>query len=406
MVGDALGAGVEGWPTSEIRELAEEKWQSKFVQGFFPAVHMGTYVHAGEPGKYRPAINVEDGTKGDFVPSGPASNANVAEQCARHGMYTDDTNTCLALASSLVECGQINAQHAAKRYAEFWLDGDAVRGYPPSAKQVMKATLNGVAVEQTGLQPHFPFPGGSFANGGAMRISPLSIAYHDASPVVLRDAVSKAILGSHRHPEAIDFAVIQASMVQYALQVDAKEFDSTALLLKLKGVCETTEMASMVDAISKAIQSFTGEEDEVKIVQQVVGREKRPGSSFSFQIASVHMAPCVLWAVCVHYEDPRIAVQTAIDLGGDTDTTASLVGAVVGALHGEDWCEDWARELENGTRGKDYALKLAEELCFCRRLGASDQNSHALSKWQHIWTTFSRYFHSVLQIAAGAKYSR
>lgn len=59
-------------------------------------------------------------------------------------------------------------------------------------------------------------------------------------------------------------------------------------------------------------------------------------------------------------------MQTAIDLGGDTDTTASMVGAVVGALHGEGWCQDWAIELENGPRGKACALKLAEELCSCR----------------------------------------
>lgn len=371
MVGDALGAGVEGFPTSEIRSLAEQKWQSKFVQGFFPAVHMGSFVPAGELSTYRPAIKTKDG---NFVPVGPPSNESVARQCARYGMYTDDTNTCLALASSLVACGQIDAQHAAKCYADFWQNGDAVRGYPQSAKEVMQATLNGVAVERTGLQPYFPYPGGSFANGGAMRISPLSIAYHDASPEVLRDAVSKAILGSHRHPEAIDFAVIQASMVQYALNVDVAKFNSKALLVELAKVCQTREMASMVAAIADAIEKFSGEEDEIKIVERVVDRQKRPGSGFGFQIASVHMAPCVLWAVCVHYKEPRIAVQTAIDLGGDTDTTASMVGAVVGALHGEGWCQDWASELENGTRGRDYALKLAEELCLCRAWATAPEN--------------------------------
>jgi len=261
-----------------------------------------------------------------------------------------------------VECGMIDAGHAAKCYANFWRTGDDIRGYPPSAKQVMQATLDGVAVEDTGLQPHFPFPGGSFANGGAMRISPLGIAYRDASPLVLRDAVTKAILGSHRHPEAIDFAVIQASMVQYALKVDVAGFSSNSLLAELAKSCETEAMRSMVDATSDAIQKFSGEGDGIAIVQQIVEREKRPGSGFAFQIASVHMAPCVLWAVCVHYRDPRLAVQTAIDLGGDTDTTASMVGAVVGALHGEGWCQDWANELENGARGRDYALQLAEEL--------------------------------------------
>jgi len=49
----------------------------------------------------------------------------------------------------------------------------------------------------------------------------------------------------------------------------------------------------------------------------------------------------------------------AIDLGGDTDTTAAMVGAIVGALHGEEWCADWAEEIENGPHGKDWALSLS-----------------------------------------------
>ena len=34
-----------------------------------------------------------------------------------------------------------------------------------------------------------------------------------------------------------------------------------------------------------------------------------------------------------------------------------------GALHGEgEWCAAWAKRLENGPRGRDYALGLAESL--------------------------------------------
>ena len=82
-----------------------------------------------------------------------------------------------------------------------------------------------------------------------------------------------------------------------------------------------------------------------------------------FQIASVHMAPCVLWCACRHAADPRRAIQAAIALGGDTDTTAAMVGAIVGALHGEgEWCAHWASQLENGERGRDFALGLGSAL--------------------------------------------
>ena len=60
MVGDALGAGVEGWRADEIEKLCQERWQSSFVEGYFPAVHMATHVSAGEPGQYREARWMEN----------------------------------------------------------------------------------------------------------------------------------------------------------------------------------------------------------------------------------------------------------------------------------------------------------------------------------------------------------
>lgn len=224
--------------------------------------------------------------------------------------------------------------------------------------------LDGVPIEETGLPPHFPFEGGSFANGGAMRISFLAIAYRKAEAAVLRKAVRLAILSSHRHPEAVDFAVVQARCVQYALSVSPDQFNPAALLLELEQCCEDEAMQEAVNRTAHALSTQQQSEkiDELDVVAQIVDAAKRPGSGMGFQIASVHMMPCVLWAVCQHHEQPRLAVQTAIDLGGDTDTTAAMVGAVMGALWGEEWCQDWAAGLENGDHGRDYGLSLAAQL--------------------------------------------
>lgn len=361
MVGDALGAAVEGFPQEEIRRLAKQKWGTTTVEGFLPAVHMGTFVPvAGELGTYRPATQVKDV---NFVPTGPPSNERTAGQCARCGMYTDDTNASLALAASIAEHGRADAAHAARSCAMFFRDNEAYRGCPPTAKMVMEATLDGASVEETGLPPFFPFPGGSFANGGAMRISPLAIAYRNASAAVLRQAVEAAIRASHRHPEAVDFAVVQAAAVQHALHAEPAAFDGLALLADLAGRCESEAMQGVIRETAAALGAFRPELGEERAaVAAVVAEVKRPGSGMDFQIASVHMAPCVLWAACRHADDPRRAVKAAIDLGGDTDTTACMVGAIVGALHGEEWCAEWASQLENGPWGRDYAQGLADKL--------------------------------------------
>jgi ADP-ribosylglycohydrolase len=48
------------------------------------------------------------------------------------------------------------------------------------------------------------FPTGSFANGGIMRISPVGVAFQNASPEELKEAVKWAIISSHVNDEAID----------------------------------------------------------------------------------------------------------------------------------------------------------------------------------------------------------
>ena len=385
MVGDALGAAFEGFPADEIKEIAMRTWNSARVEGYIPAVHMATYVSAGEPGLYRAARPLEEA---GFVATGPPRTEAVMKQCARVGMYTDDTNSALALAASIVENKCVDSGHAALNYAKFWLEGDAVRGYPPTAQKVMQAVLDGVKPCEAGLPPHFPFPGGSFANGAAMRIAPLAIAYRNADGKTLRKAVEESVLSSHRHPEAIDFATVQAAAVQYALSCgDVADFDADRLLNNVAEHCETAVMRGVVLATRDALRSarplaaatspsahFLHDEEAVIMkdaLKNIIASERRPGSGFDFQIASVHMAPCVLWCVCRHASDPRRAIQEAIALGGDTDTTATMVGAVVGALHGDGaWCAGWASGLENGSRGRDYALRLAEALAALDITGA------------------------------------
>lgn len=362
MVGDALGAAFEGYSQERIRKLAQGEWQTPLVQGFVRAVHMGTYISTGTTlqGPFQLARGVDDMA---FVPPGPELPEEVLDQCGRIGMYTDDACACLAVAGSLVECGRADAGHVARSCAEFFRDNEHFRGSPATAKQVNAACLAGVPVEKTGLPPYFRFEGGSFANGGAMRISPLALAYRHASHGALRKAVEQTILGTHRHTEAVDFAALQAAAVQYSLLHDPGTFDPNELLPGLLGLCHSDDMRDVMVSLARAVRFVDMDDaDDQKILGPILTKHKRPGSGLGFQLASIHMAPCVFWLVCRHYRDPRHAVQAAVDLGGDTDTTASMVGAIVGALHGEGWCDDWAGSMENGIHGRDYALRLAEQL--------------------------------------------
>jgi ADP-ribosylglycohydrolase len=96
MIGDQLGAGVEGHSAARIKR------EQGVVRDDIKAPHMG-----------------------------------IPEMGPRIHMYTDDTNSMLALAHSLVVDDGLKPKHAARSYAEFWSTG-IKRGYPDSAQENMR----------------------------------------------------------------------------------------------------------------------------------------------------------------------------------------------------------------------------------------------------------------------------
>lgn len=71
--------------------------------------------------------------------------------------------------------------------------------------------------------------------------------------------------------------------------------------------------------------------------------------------------------VVLRQTTPVLALQAAIRIGGDTDTTGSLVGAIVGAYYGEAVLKSvaegrlWAG-LENGKWGRDWGVGMGAHL--------------------------------------------
>eukprot|EP00008_Paramoeba_atlantica_P009987 CAMPEP_0201482948 /NCGR_PEP_ID=MMETSP0151_2-20130828/7196_1 /ASSEMBLY_ACC=CAM_ASM_000257 /TAXON_ID=200890 /ORGANISM="Paramoeba atlantica, Strain 621/1 / CCAP 1560/9" /LENGTH=180 /DNA_ID=CAMNT_0047865871 /DNA_START=37 /DNA_END=576 /DNA_ORIENTATION=+ len=161
MFGDALGAPVEGLRKEDIKKTFGR------VTQFLHGPHMGVMKLSDD----------------------------------RYCCYTDDTNTILALATSLVERNGLDPAHAAKQYAIFWKTNVPSRECPPSAKRVMQAVLDGADLSTVGF---INFKDGSFANGGAMRIAPIGLAFRNATPSQMLVAVQQAIISSHTHPEAVD----------------------------------------------------------------------------------------------------------------------------------------------------------------------------------------------------------
>jgi poly(ADP-ribose) glycohydrolase ARH3 len=339
MIGDILGASVEGWPSSLISKKFPEG-----VKDFLTATHMGI-GHLGP----------------------------------RFGMYTDDTNSTLALATSLVQKQFLDPKHAAESYSTFYFDTKPLRGYPNSAIAVLKSIKEGMDYKETGTMI---FPDGSFANGGAMRISPIGLTFRNASDEVLYEACKLAIISSHVHPEAVDGAFIIAKCVAWGIQFDPKkDLDEIQFLNEMKSASKTSSMKGNIEIL---IDSFSKNLDDEKVLLMV---------SEDFQIKAVDAVSVVLWTFVKYWKNPEDALIKIIGFGGDTDTTASILGGILGAIHGTYWIPHrWFDNIENGKFGRDYCVDLAKDLfeldfvdfgkLKCVKLKESGDNFKSLKKYQ------------------------
>jgi poly(ADP-ribose) glycohydrolase ARH3 len=283
--GDILGAAVEGWPASDIRQKL---------------------------GEVR-----------DFVDSGRG-----------FGCYTDDTQMTLALATSLVECGRVDAAHVSLKYAEFY---ESWRGYGGAAHRVMRLLADGGDYRGTG---RLQFPDGSFGNGGAMRIAPVGLAYRNAAADVLAKAVEDALLCTHVHSEAIDGALVQAKAVATAATTEPESFDPAGVVQTLTTVCRTETMQAKLAALADGLRH----EDEDVFVIARVGNGIRASQAVA----------AALWAFLRYGTTPEECIIRAVSFGGDTDTIGAMVGALVGALHGMAWIPArWYDNIENSEHGRD-----------------------------------------------------
>lgn len=78
---------------------------------------------------------------------------------------------------------------------------------------------------------------------------------------------------------------------------------------------------------------------------------------------AAHSVPAALWSFLSREDDPEEAIVRAVNLGGDSDTIGAMTGALAGAFHGAAALpRRWLGELENGEKGRDYVVSLADRL--------------------------------------------
>ncbi|KAF8058928.1 adprs [Scenedesmus sp. PABB004] len=262
--------------------------------------------------------------------------------------YTDDTQMSLALAASLVNRRRACAADAAAQYVRAF---DPQRGYGASAAELLRRLAAGADPATTGTALH---DGGSFGNGGAMRVAPVGLAFRHARTDVLIGAVRAALLCTHVHPAAVEGAAAQALAVAELSRTAAPPPGCDggaarepqlrllrALRARLAGESGPArhlpgEMAAKLLVLERALQQAPALKPAAQPWADWLGSpawaaERRVAEAVApgFQIRATDAVAAALWAVVCH---------------------ASMAGALVGALHGTAWLpRAWLDALENGA---------------------------------------------------------
>jgi ADP-ribosylglycohydrolase len=301
LAGDALGMPVEGWSAQAIRrELGE-------VREMLPA-RLGA------------------------------------------GTFTDDTQMAAGLALALLGEEHPVGPDVDLIARSFGKGFDPRRGYGGNTREILAEIRAGApwreAVERRRL------PGGSFANGAAMRVAPAALAGFPDAPSVLRIAEAQARPTGHDHPEARLGARLQAVAVLVALDggPGAPPPDPETLLRTAARGWDGELPPGYPTAVQWITRNRRVAPEEVAAALGVGGR-------------AVESVPAALWAFLAHPDDPEEAIVTAVGMGGDTDTIGAMAGALVGARCGASALPSrWIEVLESGPQGKDGLTELADRL--------------------------------------------
>lgn len=236
------------------------------------------------------------------------------------GQYSDDTMMSLAVAESLMDNNGFDPDDLSKRYVELFTS-NKIRGYGRSTKAAIDNLIAGKHWSESGTA-------GSYGNGTAMRSAPLGVYFrNDLKSLVEICKIDSSI--THVSPEAEAGSIAIAVAAYYAVNNDTDD-----LLEKICKHLPDSKVKSTISSLDALINS-----DHITPAQalRVLGtkadvRETVPSALYLFIKLN-------------NYHDGVIA---AIKAGGDTDTTASIVGALFGSKYGtKGILKEWIDQVED-----------------------------------------------------------
>jgi len=230
----------------------------------------------------------------------------------RRGMFSDDTeHTCMVANALLLSVDDPDVfEKTLARQLRYWLASlPAGIGFA-TLRAILRLWL-GMPSSKSGLF--------SAGNGPAMRSAIIGVWTDDIDQMI--ELVSRSTKITHTDPKANYGAIAVALAARHAarpIPASSKEYYS-----QLES-CLGTSAEEFLKLIQDVLASVARGESTVSYADSIDLQKGVTGYVY-------HTVPVAIHAWLSHQDDYRSAVMAVIECGGDTDTTAAIVGGIVGA---------------------------------------------------------------------------
>ncbi len=269
-----------------------------------------------------------------------------------HGMVSDDTeHTCL-VAQALIAAGgnhDVFLEHLARGLRLWMLGLPAAVGFA-TLRACLKLWL-GVSPKRSGVF--------SAGNGPAMRSAILGAAVPDRGECLTLVRLSTRI--THTDPKAEYGAIAVALAARLAR--DGTATNPESYLSELRAVLPH-EADELLDLLVQAAESASAGDSTAAFAESM-------GQATGVSGYTYHCVPVAIHAWLRNPRDFRKAIIETVACGGDTDTTAAIVGGIVGTSVGKAGIpSEWISGIREWPRTVAWMEGLGQ--CLYRAMATGD----------------------------------
>lgn len=240
----------------------------------------------------------------------------------RCGEYTDDTAMMLCIAESLGDKKTCDLVDIAQRFVDWYKSNPKDIGN--TTRKALSRISNGASWHDCGIR--------NPTNGSVMRCAPVSLVYFHDEEALVRFSVEISAI-THDHAETkLSCVFINAMIVRLLIGAGKK------------------------DAYDYAV-AITKDLDPV-FVKKYLRSSYKPDPRKGLAVNTLLLATSSFLSASSFEE----AVVKAVNLGGDSDTTGAVTGALAGAYFGVSGIPlRWSKKLN--PKPADYFVRLGGTLC-------------------------------------------